>query len=103
MAIHLRAGNTTADGTGSTWDFETTTMPAHDVTLYAQWQKDENPNPAPNPTPNNDTTNHTKNAEKSSTKNLPKTGGYEALFMGILSLGIGLLACKKGLNKNKNK
>ncbi len=31
--------NTTADGTGSAWDFATNKMPANDVTLYAKWEK----------------------------------------------------------------
>ncbi len=31
--------NTASDGSGSTWDFTTTTMPDQDVTLYAQWDK----------------------------------------------------------------
>lgn len=41
----LRAGyefkewNTSKDGTGESWNFETNTMPANDVTLYAQWTK----------------------------------------------------------------
>ena len=29
--------NTAQDGSGTTWDFATTTMPSNDVTLYAQW------------------------------------------------------------------
>ena len=32
--------NTAQDGSGTTWNFATTTMPDHDVTLYAQWKKD---------------------------------------------------------------
>lgn len=35
--------NTKQDGTGMTWDFKTTTMPANQVTLYAQWLKNINP------------------------------------------------------------
>ena len=31
--------NTTADGTGTVWDFATNKMPANDVTLYAKWAK----------------------------------------------------------------
>jgi len=34
------------DGTGAWWDFDTTLMPAADVTLYAQWRQDDAP-PAP--------------------------------------------------------
>ncbi len=30
--------NTASDGSGTTWDFSGSTMPAKDVTLYAQWQ-----------------------------------------------------------------
>lgn len=30
--------NTEADASGTDWNFSTTTMPANDVTLYAQWQ-----------------------------------------------------------------
>jgi uncharacterized repeat protein (TIGR02543 family) len=33
----FRGWNTNADGTGIQWEFGRTTMPAHDVVLYAQW------------------------------------------------------------------
>lgn len=35
--------NTSKDGKGSVWDFDSNTMPAKDVELYAQWQKNEIP------------------------------------------------------------
>ncbi len=35
--------NTTRDGSGMVWHFDTTLMPDNDVTLYAQWQKDSVP------------------------------------------------------------
>ncbi|WP_171014954.1 InlB B-repeat-containing protein [Culicoidibacter larvae] len=35
--------NTAADGSGTAWNFEATTMPANNVTLYAQWKKNEQP------------------------------------------------------------
>ena len=95
----FKGWNTENNGNGSYWNFETTTMPAHNVTLYAQWQKDENPTPGPNP--NIDPTNNTKTIGKTTTAQLPKTGGYEALFMGILALEIGFIVCKKALSKNK--
>ncbi|AMP20225.1 hypothetical protein AZF37_02690 [endosymbiont 'TC1' of Trimyema compressum] len=31
--------NTAPDGSGLVWDFDTTTMPNSDITLYAQWQQ----------------------------------------------------------------
>lgn len=35
--------NKTKDGSGMTWNFETNIMPAQDVTLYAQWIKNDSP------------------------------------------------------------
>lgn len=38
MEGHTFTGwNTSSDGTGMTWDFNTTSMPANNVVLYAQW------------------------------------------------------------------
>ncbi len=34
--------NTSIDGKGTTWNFNTMTMPANDITLYAQWTKANN-------------------------------------------------------------
>lgn len=58
---------------------------ASDLTLYASWEKNDN------------------EIKKVTPINLPKTGGYEYLFIGILALGFGLFASMKGLNKNKRK
>lgn len=40
----FKGWNTTIDGTGSVWNFESNVMPEKDVTLYAQWTKNELPN-----------------------------------------------------------
>lgn len=32
--------NTSIDGSGTNWDFDTMTMPANDMTLFAQWEAD---------------------------------------------------------------
>ena len=39
----FKSWNTSEDGTGTTWNFATTTMPANDITLYTHWEKKTDP------------------------------------------------------------
>lgn len=77
----FKGWNTLADGSGTTWDFATTTMLANNVTLYAQWLKDEEVLPTQPTNPN-----------------LPKTGDSSnvMLLSSLLVLtGITLIAISK--------
>lgn len=65
--------NTAADGSGINWDFSLNTMPANDITLYAQYILD----PITQPTESNTTTNNIIV--------LPTTGAgtSELVFLGL--------------------
>ena len=81
----FKGWNTIIDGTGISWDFNLNTMPAKDITLYAQWDENENPvPPTPGPNPGGDTIGQVVNS------GLPKTGGFQMLAFGLLTLGAGL-------------
>lgn len=50
----FKGWNTKAGGDGTAWDFNNSTMPANDVTLFAQWQAKTTSTPI-STTPNNET------------------------------------------------
>lgn len=79
--------NTSADGRGTNWDFETMKMPANGLTLYAQWSNGEEPTLPPINKPNDST--------------LPATGDSSNVigFSGLLLLAVISLVF---INKRKN-
>ncbi|EFR88973.1 internalin G, partial [Listeria marthii FSL S4-120] len=79
---------------GTKWDFATGKMPAENITLYAQFTKNDDPNT--NPTGNdNGTTNPNSSGDNTS---LPTTGDENTMipiFAGAVLSGIGLVAFRK--------
>ncbi|MDT0049448.1 InlB B-repeat-containing protein [Listeria cossartiae subsp. cayugensis] len=79
---------------GTKWDFATGKMPAENITLYAQFTKNDDPNT--NPTGNdNGTTNPNSSGDNTS---LPTTGDENTMipiFAGAVLIGIGLVAFRK--------
>lgn len=88
----FKGWNTQRDGTGDTWDFAVSTMPASSITLYAQWQKNDSPIPPVNPV----NPVHPTNPEN--LNNIPKTGdetnviGWSLLLIGV---GIAILNLRR--------
>ncbi|AMP20265.1 hypothetical protein AZF37_02930 [endosymbiont 'TC1' of Trimyema compressum] len=51
------------------------------------------------PIPNTDLPDYSNKIGATTTAPLPKTGGFEALFMGALVLGLGFIVCRKAFSK----
>lgn len=82
----FKGWNTAPDGSGSTWDFKNSKMPATDITLYAQWEDDSNSN-VTNGIPPVDTNS-----------SLPKTGDSSNMVVFsilLITAGITLVLLKK--------
>ncbi|EAC2498993.1 InlH/InlC2 family class 1 internalin [Listeria monocytogenes] len=85
---------------GNKWDFATGKMPAGNITLYAQFTKNDNPDPndpAPNtPTGNGDGTSNPSNSGGNTT--LPTAGDENTMlpiFIGVFLLGTATLILRK--------
>ncbi|EQC2226018.1 InlH/InlC2 family class 1 internalin [Listeria monocytogenes] len=85
---------------GTKWDFATGKMPAGNITLYAQFTKNDSPNPndpAPNtPTGNGDGTSNPSNSGGNTT--LPTAGDENTMlpiFVGVFLLGTATLILRK--------
>ncbi|EAE6383883.1 InlH/InlC2 family class 1 internalin [Listeria monocytogenes] len=85
---------------GTKWDFATGKMPAGNITLYAQFTKNDSPNPndpAPNtPTGNGDGTSNPSNSGGNTT--LPTAGDENTMlpiFIGVFLLGTATLILRK--------
>ncbi|ECL0265103.1 InlH/InlC2 family class 1 internalin [Listeria monocytogenes] len=85
---------------GAKWDFATGKMPAGNITLYAQFTKNDSPNPndpAPNtPTGNGDGTSNPSNSGGNTT--LPTAGDENTMlpiFIGVFLLGTATLILRK--------
>ncbi|MBC2185495.1 LPXTG cell wall anchor domain-containing protein [Listeria sp. FSL L7-0253] len=80
---------------GTKWDFATGKMPAENITLYAQFTKNDEPNTG-GPTGNgNGTSNPNISGDNTS---LPTTGDENTLlpiFVGAVLIGIGLVVFRK--------
>lgn len=71
----FKSWNTAQDGSGITWDFATAKMPESNVTLYAQWEKNNEPITEVKPNPN-----------------LPETGNSgNAIRLSAILIGSGVL------------
>ncbi|EAK8471833.1 InlH/InlC2 family class 1 internalin [Listeria monocytogenes] len=85
---------------GNKWDFATGKMPAGNITLYAQFTKNDSPNPngpTPNtPTGNGDGTSNPSNPGGNTT--LPTAGDENTMlpiFIGVFLLGTATLILRK--------
>ncbi|PDC71983.1 leucine-rich repeat domain-containing protein [Listeria monocytogenes] len=85
---------------GNKWDFATGKMPAGNITLYAQFTKNDSPNPndpTPNtPTGNGDGTSNPSNSGGNTT--LPTAGDENTMlpiFIGVFLLGTATLILRK--------
>ncbi|EAG1149161.1 InlH/InlC2 family class 1 internalin, partial [Listeria monocytogenes] len=85
---------------GTKWDFATGKMPAGNITLYAQFTKNDSPNPN-DPTPNTPTGNGdgTSNPSDSGGNTTLPTAGDEntmlPIFIGVFLLGTATLILRK--------
>ncbi|HEM1567972.1 TPA: class 1 internalin InlC2, partial [Listeria monocytogenes] len=87
---------------GTKWDFATGKMPAGNITLYAQFTKNDSPNPndpTPNtPTGNGDGTSNPSNSGGNTT--LPTAGDENTMlpiFIGVFLLGTATLILRKSI------
>ncbi|EHC5295594.1 InlH/InlC2 family class 1 internalin [Listeria monocytogenes] len=85
---------------GTKWDFATGKMPAGNITLYAQFTKNDNPNPddptTNTPTGNGDGTSNPNNSGGNTT--LPTAGDENTMlpiFIGVFLLGTATLILRK--------
>ncbi|ALU77390.1 class 1 internalin InlD [Listeria monocytogenes] len=85
---------------GTKWDFATGKMPAGNITLYAQFTKNDNPNPddptTNTPTGNGDGTSNPSNSGGNTT--LPTAGDENTMlpiFIGVFLLGTATLILRK--------
>lgn len=81
--------NTAQNGSGITWDFTTSSMPANDMVLYAIWQKDIKVMPEVDGTVMTETKNNSSNTQNN---NILSTGDNSNVFgFSLLVLGAGCI------------
>ncbi|WP_446923706.1 InlH/InlC2 family class 1 internalin [Listeria monocytogenes] len=82
---------------GNKWDFATGKMPAGNITLYAQFTKNDSPNPN-DPTPNTPTGNGDGTSNPGGNTTLPTAGDENTMlpiFIGVFLLGTATLILRK--------
>ena len=85
----FKSWNTDQTGKGAIWEPGTTSMPARDIILYAQWEANEK------------SFSENNNTGKISANGLPKTGGDGLIILSGLGLLIGCILIARGKIKIK--